>query len=145
MAQQGHAFATAEEVRVVYSSQEGTGDGPLKDVPRDGKTVGEIVTRGNIVMKEVCFRVSVRDYLTQWLINYQYFRDAEATNKAFQGGSFHTGDLAVMHPNGSIAIMDRSKDIIISGGEVSSDTVSIFRHSFVSFPKNASSLSIEQG
>ncbi|KAF8973713.1 hypothetical protein BDZ97DRAFT_1900508 [Flammula alnicola] len=107
MARQGHAFATAEEVRVVYPYPEGVEDGPLKDVPRDAKTVGEIVTRGNIVMKE-------------------YFRDPEATKKAFAGGSFHTGDLAVMHPNGSVAIMDRSKDIIISGGE------------------NASSLAIEQ-
>ena len=56
IAQQGHAFATAEEVRVVYASEDGTGNGPLRDVPRDGKTIGEIVTRGNIVMKEVCFR-----------------------------------------------------------------------------------------
>jgi len=107
IAQQGHAFATAEELRVVYSSPDGTDDGPLEDVPRDGKTVGEVVTRGNIVMKE-------------------YFRDPEATRKAFEGGSFHSGDLAVMHPNGSISIVDRSKDLIISGGE------------------NASSLSIEQ-
>jgi len=51
MARQGHAFATAEEVRVVEQSEDL--DAPLKDVPRDGKTVGEIVTRGNIVMKEV--------------------------------------------------------------------------------------------
>lgn len=51
MARQGHAFATAEEVRVVYVQE--NEDGPLKDVPRDGKTLGEIVTRGNIVMKEV--------------------------------------------------------------------------------------------
>ncbi|CAA7266586.1 unnamed protein product [Cyclocybe aegerita] len=108
MARQGHAFATAEEVRVVYPVEgDAVSNGPLKDVPRDGKTVGEIVTRGNIVMK-------------------QYFRDLEATKKAFAGGSFHTGDLAVIHPNGSVAIMDRSKDIIISGGE------------------NASSLAIEQ-
>jgi len=49
----------------------------------------------------------------------QYFRDPAATKKAFAGGSFHTGDLAVMHPNGTVAIMDRSKDIIISGGEAS--------------------------
>ncbi|KDR85144.1 hypothetical protein GALMADRAFT_233793 [Galerina marginata CBS 339.88] len=100
MARQGHAFATAEEVRVVYASKSSDEqlDGPLRDVPRDGKTVGEIITRGNIVMKE-------------------YFRDPDATRKAFAGGSFHSGDLAVMHPNGSIAIMDRSKDIIISGGE----------------------------
>lgn len=54
MARQGHAFATAEEARVVYASESSNGDnGPLRDVPRDGKTVGEIVTRGNIVMKEV--------------------------------------------------------------------------------------------
>jgi acyl-CoA synthetase (AMP-forming)/AMP-acid ligase II len=85
------------------------------------------------------------DHLTQWSINYQYFRDPEATEKAFQGGSFHTGDLAVMHPDGSIAILDRSKDIIISGGEVSPDALSIVRHSSLPFPKNASSLSIEQG
>ena len=52
MARQGHAFATAEDVRVVYVS-ENDDNGPLRDVPRDGKTVGEIVTRGNIVMKEV--------------------------------------------------------------------------------------------
>ncbi|KAJ3517367.1 hypothetical protein NLJ89_g536 [Agrocybe chaxingu] len=108
MARQGHAFATAEAARVVYPIEgDAVSNGPLKDVPRDGKTVGEIVTRGNIVMKE-------------------YFRDPEATQKAFAGGSFHTGDLAVIHPNGSVAIMDRSKDIIISGGE------------------NASSLAIEQ-
>ncbi|KAF8203111.1 AMP-dependent synthetase and ligase [Pholiota molesta] len=107
MARQGNAFATAEDARVVYPYPEGVDDGPLIDVPKDGKTVGEIVTRGNIVMKE-------------------YFRDPEATRKAFAGGSFHTGDLAVIHPNGTIAIMDRSKDIIISGGE------------------NASSLAIEQ-
>lgn len=106
MARQGHAFATAGEVRVVYVQGENE-DRPLKDVPRDGKTLGEIVTRGNIVMKE-------------------YFRDPEATKKAFRGGSFRSGDLAVMHPDGSVAIMDRSKDIIISGGE------------------NASSLAIEQ-
>lgn len=48
----------------------------------------------------------------------QYFRDQEATKKAFRGGYFNTGDLAVMHPDGAVAIMDRSKDIIISGGEV---------------------------
>ena len=52
MARQGHAFATAEEVRVVYSTE--NNDAPLKDVPRDGKTLGEVVTKGNIVMKEVC-------------------------------------------------------------------------------------------
>ncbi|KAH8120100.1 acetyl-CoA synthetase-like protein [Phellopilus nigrolimitatus] len=103
IARQGHAFATAQEARVVYQD----GSNELTDVPADGKTVGEIVTRGNIVMKE-------------------YFRDPEATKKAFRGGYFGSGDLAVLHEDGSIAIQDRSKDIIISGGE------------------NASSLAIEQ-
>ncbi|KAL5534450.1 hypothetical protein ACEPAG_912 [Sanghuangporus baumii] len=103
MARQGHAFATAQDVRVVYQDD----SDELTDVPADGKTVGEVVTRGNIVMKE-------------------YFRDPEATEKAFRGGYFASGDLAVMHEDGSIAIQDRSKDIIISGGE------------------NASSLAIEQ-
>ncbi|TFK41006.1 hypothetical protein BDQ12DRAFT_678730 [Crucibulum laeve] len=107
MARQGQAFATAQEVRVVYPSDGDADDAPLTDVPADGKTLGEIVTRGNIVMKE-------------------YFNDPEATRKAFRGGSFRSGDLAVMHPDGTVAIMDRSKDIIISGGE------------------NASSLAIEQ-
>ncbi|KAJ6604460.1 hypothetical protein DFH09DRAFT_1122770 [Mycena vulgaris] len=106
MARQGNSFATAQDVRVVYPPKDGN-DTVLVDVPRDGKTVGEIVTRGNIVMKE-------------------YFRDPEATAKAFRGGSFNTGDLAVMHADGVISIVDRSKDIIISGGE------------------NASSLAIEQ-
>ena len=68
-------------------------------MPRDGKTIGEVVFRGNIVMKE-------------------YFRDPGATRRAFRGGHFSSGDLAVWHPDGAIAIVDRSKDIIISGGEV---------------------------
>ncbi len=70
----------------------------MKEVPKDGKTIGEIMIRGNIVMKG-------------------YFKDKEATDKAMKGGWFHTGDLAVMHPDGYIKIQDRSKDIIISGGE----------------------------
>ena len=85
----------------MFPLQEGeSADAPLRDVPKDGKTMGEIVFRGNIVMKE-------------------YFRDPGATAKAFRGGYFNSGDLAVWHPDGYIAIMDRSKDIIISGGEVS--------------------------
>ncbi|EIW86577.1 acetyl-CoA synthetase-like protein [Coniophora puteana RWD-64-598 SS2] len=106
MARQGQSFATAQEVRVVYPPRHDN-DQELIDVPRDGNTVGEIVTRGNIVMKE-------------------YFRDPDATKKAFRGGYFNSGDLAVMYPDGVVAIMDRSKDLIISGGE------------------NASSLAIEQ-
>ncbi|KAJ4486319.1 acetyl-CoA synthetase-like protein [Lentinula aciculospora] len=109
MARQGHAFATAGDMRVVYRADESPSGphGDLVDVPKDGKTMGEIVTRGNIVMKE-------------------YFKDPFATNKAFRGGYFGSGDLAVMHPDGSASILDRGKDIIISGGE------------------NASSLAIEQ-
>ncbi|OJT03517.1 hypothetical protein TRAPUB_5796 [Trametes pubescens] len=108
IARQGHSFATAEDARVVFQLQDGEpADAPLRDVPKDGKTMGEVVFRGNIVMKE-------------------YFKDPEATRKAFRGGYFNTGDLAVWHPDGYIAVQDRSKDIIISGGE------------------NASSLAIEQ-
>jgi len=70
----------------------------MKEVPRDGKTIGEIMIRGNVVMKG-------------------YFKDKDATNKAMKGGWFHTGDLAVMNPDGYVKIQDRSKDIIISGGE----------------------------
>lgn len=119
MARQGHAFATAQEVRVVCPPGEGDKHNDnLKDVPRDGKTVGEIVTRGNIVMKEVSLKCFL-NYCFHRYNNFQYFRDPEATKKAFRGGSFRSGDLAVMHPDGNVAIMDRSKDIIISGGEVS--------------------------
>ena len=70
----------------------------MKEVPRDGKTIGEIMIRGNVVMKG-------------------YFKDKDATEKAMKGGWFHTGDLAVMHQDGYVKIQDRSKDIIISGGE----------------------------
>ncbi|HEY3919406.1 MAG TPA: acyl-CoA synthetase [Stellaceae bacterium] len=70
----------------------------LEPVPRDGATMGEIFMRGNIVMKG-------------------YLKNARATREAFAGDWFHTGDLAVAHPDGYIEIKDRSKDIIISGGE----------------------------
>lgn len=73
-------------------------DGDMRDVPADGQTLGEVVMRGNIVMKG-------------------YFKDPQATDTAFRGGWFHSGDLAVMHPTGYIEIRDRKKDIIISGGE----------------------------
>ncbi|PSS31077.1 hypothetical protein PHLCEN_2v2409 [Hermanssonia centrifuga] len=101
LARQGFGFLTSDPVRVVYQPKEGEEDldTELVDVPKDGKTIGEIVTRGNITMKE-------------------YFQDPEATRKAFQGGYFHSGDLAVVHPDGYVAVQDRSKDIIISGGEV---------------------------
>ena len=70
----------------------------MHPVPRDGKTMGEVMFRGNVVMKG-------------------YFRNAVATRKAFEGGWFHSGDLGVVHPDGYIQLKDRSKDIIISGGE----------------------------
>ena len=70
----------------------------MQPVPADGETMGEIMFRGNITMKG-------------------YLKNPEATRKAFAGGWFHSGDLAVMQPDGYVKIKDRSKDIIISGGE----------------------------
>jgi len=70
----------------------------MNPVPKDGKTMGEIMIRGNIVMKG-------------------YYKDKDATDKAMFGGWFHSGDLAVTYPDGYIKVKDRSKDIIISGGE----------------------------
>ncbi len=81
---------TAESARVV--------DLDMNDVPADGESMGEIVLRGNNVM-------------------IGYYRDPQATEQAFAGGWFHTGDLGVMHPDGYIQVRDRAKDIIISGGE----------------------------
>ncbi len=89
-ARQGVAYLGADPIRVV--------DDSLNDVPRDGSTMGEVVMRGNNVMAG-------------------YFADAEATAAAFRGGWFHSGDLAVWHPDGYIELRDRAKDIIISGGE----------------------------
>jgi fatty-acyl-CoA synthase len=84
----------------------------MQPVPRDGQTMGEVMFRGNVVMKG-------------------YFRNPNATAKAFAGGWFHSGDLGVMHPDGYLQLKDRSKDIIISGGEnISSIEVeeAIYRH-----------------
>ena len=67
-------------------------------VARDGETLGEVMMRGNVVMKG-------------------YLKNRSSTEKAFAGGWFHTGDLGVTHPDGYIQLKDRSKDIIISGGE----------------------------
>lgn len=81
-------------------------------VPRDGETMGEVMFRGNVVMKG-------------------YFRNPQATQKVFAGGWFHSGDLGVVHPDGYLQLKDRSKDIIISGGEnVSSIEVeeALYRH-----------------
>ncbi|MEM8794411.1 MAG: acyl-CoA synthetase [Pseudomonadota bacterium] len=90
-ARQGVAMPHTEPVSVV-DPQTGM------PVPRDGETIGEIVLRGNCVMKG-------------------YLKNEKATEKAFEGGYFHSGDLAVIHPNGYVQIKDRLKDIIISGGE----------------------------
>jgi fatty-acyl-CoA synthase len=73
-------------------------DENLQEVPHDGQTMGEIVVRGNVVMKG-------------------YYNDPEATDRAFAGGWFHTGDAAVVYPDGFAQIRDRIKDVIISGGE----------------------------
>jgi fatty-acyl-CoA synthase len=84
----------------------------MQPVPSDGETMGEIMFRGNITMKG-------------------YLKNPSATEKAFAGGWFHTGDLAVMQPDGYVKIRDRSKDIIISGGEnISSIEVeeALYRH-----------------
>jgi len=84
----------------------------LEPVPRDGTTLGEVFFRGNVVMKG-------------------YLKNPAATTEAFRGGWFHSGDLAVWHPDGYIEIKDRSKDIIISGGEnISSIEVEnlLYRH-----------------
>ncbi|KAI1302642.1 2-succinylbenzoate-CoA ligase [Xylaria venustula] len=96
MARQGHGFVTSLPIRVV--KPELAEKGILTDVARDGKEIGEIVFLGNICAKG-------------------YYKDPEATKKLFAGGALHSGDLAVMHPDGSTQIQDRAKDIIISGGE----------------------------
>lgn len=84
----------------------------MMPVPRDGRTMGEVMFRGNVVMKG-------------------YFRNPQATESAFAGGWFHSGDLGVIHPDGYIQLKDRTKDIIISGGEnISSIEVEdvLYRH-----------------
>ena len=84
----------------------------MKDVPWDSETMGEVMIRGNTVMKG-------------------YLKNSQATDSAFSGGWFHTGDLAVRHPDSYIEVKDRSKDIIISGGEnISSLEVeeTLYRH-----------------
>ena len=90
-ARQGVRYPNTEDIKVMNPEN-------MEPVPQDGKTMGEIMIRGNVVMKG-------------------YFKDKAATDKAMNGGWFHSGDLAVAHPDGYIKIQDRSKDIIISGGE----------------------------
>ena len=88
---QGVRYAVLENVMVADPDT-------MEPVPMDGETIGEVMMRGNTVMKG-------------------YFRNPKATDEAFAGGWFHSGDLAVMHADGYLQIKDRSKDIIISGGE----------------------------
>ncbi|KAL4965154.1 putative AMP-binding domain protein [Aspergillus stella-maris] len=95
MARQGHGFLTSLPVRVIKTE---VPEGTIIDVKRDGKEIGEIVFVGNI-----CAR--------------GYYKDPEATRKLFAGNVLHSGDLAVWHPDRAIQILDRAKDIIISGGE----------------------------
>ena len=90
MARQGVSYIIADPTRVV--------DEEMNDVTRDASEMGEVVMRGNNVMKG-------------------YFDNPEATDEAFRGGYFHSGDVAVWHPDNYIDLRDRSKDIIISGGE----------------------------
>ncbi|CAH0304914.1 acyl-CoA synthetase [Roseomonas sp. CECT 9278] len=91
MARQGVRYLALEGLEVMDPAR-------MTPVPADGATLGEVMMQGNVVMKG-------------------YLKDAKATEAAFAGGWFHTGDLAVKHPDGYIQLKDRSKDIIISGGE----------------------------
>ena len=90
-ARQGVRYPNTEDIMVMDPET-------MKPVPKDGKSIGEIMIRGNVVMKG-------------------YFKDKEGTEKAMASGWFHSGDLAVTYPDGYVKIQDRSKDIIISGGE----------------------------
>jgi fatty-acyl-CoA synthase len=105
MARQGVAYPTLDGLMVADSET-------LTPVPQDGATMGELMLRGNTIMKG-------------------YLLNPTATDDAFRGGWFHTGDLAVWHPDGYVEIKDRAKDIIISGGEnISSLEVeeALYRH-----------------
>ena len=90
LSRQGQAYLSSDLVRVV--------DADMTDVPRDGQAMGEVIMRGNNVMSG-------------------YYNDQAGTAQAFAGGWFHSGDLAVWHPDGNIELRDRGKDVIISGGE----------------------------
>jgi 3-(methylthio)propionyl---CoA ligase len=105
MARQGVRYPTVADLMVADPAT-------MKPVPRDGTTIGEVMFRGNTIMKG-------------------YLKNPRATGEAFRGGWFHTGDLAVWHPDGYMEVKDRSKDIIISGGEnISSLEVeeALYRH-----------------
>ncbi|SIR95815.1 AMP-binding protein [Williamsia sterculiae] len=96
LARQGVGMITSDELRVVREQTDP--DDALVDVTADGTEMGEIVMRGNSVMQG-------------------YFADDEHTAAAFAGGWFHSGDLGVMHPDGYVQLLDRAKDVVISGGE----------------------------
>lgn len=102
MARQGHGFVTSLPVRVIKKDEP---NDKIVDVEANGKEIGEIVFVGNICAKG-------------------YYKNPEATKQLFRGGVLHSGDLAVMHPDRSIQILDRAKDIIISGR--SDQTPSLF-------------------
>src|SRR5262249_51773489 len=85
-------------VELITSGELAVRDEDGRDVAWDGQSLGEIVVRGNVVMQG-------------------YYNDPEATDRAFEGGWFHTGDAAVVHPDGDAEVRDRIKDVIISGGE----------------------------
>jgi fatty-acyl-CoA synthase len=97
---QGQNYVLQDELRVV--------DENMNDVPADGETMGEVVMRGNITM-------------------LGYYKDQATTDKTFKGGWLHSGDLAVRMPDGYVALKDRAKDIIISGGEVCAGFVAFRR------------------
>jgi fatty-acyl-CoA synthase len=104
-ARQGVRYASLEGLTVLDPDT-------MKPTPADGETIGEVMFRGNIVMRG-------------------YLKNRKASDEAFAGGWFHSGDLGVMHPDGYIQLKDRSKDIIISGGEnISSIEVedALFKH-----------------
>ena len=103
-ARQGVRYLPLEQLTVLNPES-------MAPVPHDGKTIGEVMFRGNVVMKG-------------------YLKNPEATQKAFAGGWFHSGDLGVVHPDGYVQLKDRSKDIIISGGEnISSIEIEDILHS----------------
>ena len=107
---QGVRYAALEDLTVMDPAT-------MQRVPADGETMGEVMFRGNIVMKG-------------------YLKNPKATEDAFQGGWFHSGDLGVLHPDGYIQLKDRSKDIIISGGEnISSIEVEdvLYKHPSVAY------------
>ena len=104
-ARQGVVYSVQENMKIIDTETN-------QEVPKDGITLGEVLVRGNITMKG-------------------YFKNKKATDEAFQGGWFHTGDLGVWYEDGYIQLKDRSKDIIISGGEnISSIEVedAIYKH-----------------